>query len=161
MTDRIWKSKSMEIWFHITGQNTFFSLVLLVIPMFWSYMIKLLPFVNLSTIYEKTKWVPVSINWGNSASSLLATTAFINFQLTDGPSTNIWINLDMFKQEIPWSKFFNRSVKVPWPKNIESQYQTWTLFFMESQYLTNKSFQTISHSWTVVFRLSSKILQNT
>ena len=61
----------------------------------------LLPFANLSTVYEKTKWVPVSINRGNSACSLLATTAFINFQLTDGPSIDIWTNLDMLKPETP------------------------------------------------------------
>ena len=109
-TDRILKWKSMEIWFHITGQNNLFSLVLLVIQMLWSYMTKkLLPFVNLSTVYEKKKWVPVSINWSNSASSLLATTAFINFQLTDGLLINISIKLDMFKPEIPSSKFLYES----------------------------------------------------
>ena len=66
---------------------------------------KLPPFVNLSTVYEKTKWAPVSINWGNSASFLLVTNAFINFQLTAGPYIIIWINLDMLKPEIPSSKF--------------------------------------------------------
>ena len=123
--------------------------------MFWSYIYDKtsLPFVNLSTVYEKTKWVSVSINWGNSASSLLAKAAFMNFQIIDGPFINIWISLEMFKPKIPSSKFFNRSAWVPWPKKIETQYQTWTLFFMKSYYLTKKS---ISHSWTVAFRLSSK-----
>ena len=32
---------------------------------------------------------------------LLATTAVMNFQLTDGPSIDIRINLDVFKPEIP------------------------------------------------------------
>lgn len=68
-----------------------------------------------------------------------------------------WTSLKKSKLERPVLKILIRLVADARPNILEFQYQTHTLLFPTYRYMVNKS---ISHSWIILFRLSSKHTQS-